>query len=133
MEDELKNVDSIIQHWRESSEQNYATMQNLIKTKEYSWALFIGHLVVEKLIKALYVKKLHQHPVFKHDLLWLIKKIDVELPSNYVEWLDEITTFNLNARYDDYKQSFHKLCTPEFSKEWIDKIEILRQWLINQL
>ena len=47
MEDEIKNIDSIIQHWRESSEQNYATMQNLIKTKEYSWALFIGHLVVE--------------------------------------------------------------------------------------
>jgi len=133
MEDEIKNIDSIVQHWRESSEQNYATMQNLIKTKEYSWALFIGHLVVEKLIKALYVKKLHQHPVFKHDLLWLIKKINVDLPSNYIEWLDEVTTFNLNARYDDYKQSFHKRCTPEFSKEWIDKIEILRQWLINQL
>lgn len=133
MEDEIKNIDSIILHWRESSEQNYATMQNLIKTKEYSWALFIGHLVVEKLIKALYVKKLHQHPLFKHDLLWLIRKMNVELPLEYVDWLDEITTFNLNARYDDYKQSFRKRCTPEFSKEWIDKIEILRQWLINQL
>lgn len=133
MEDEIKNIDPIIQHWRESSEQNYATMQNLITTKEYAWALFIGHLVLEKLIKAMYVKKLHQHPVFRHDLLWLIRKIDVELPSNYDEWLDEITTFNLNARYDDYKQSFHKRYTPEFSKEWINKIEILRQWLINQL
>ena len=46
MEDEIKNIDSIIQHWRESSEQNYATMQNLIKTKEYSWDLFIVLLVV---------------------------------------------------------------------------------------
>lgn len=108
-------------------------MQNLIKTNEYSWALFMGHLVIEKLIKALYVKKLHKHPVFLHDLLRLAKKIDVELPAGYDEWLDEITTFNLNARYDDYKQSFYKLCTPVFSKEWIDKIETIRQWLINQL
>ena len=133
MEDKIKDIDSIIQHWRESSEQNYSTMLNLLKTKEYSWALFLGHLVVEKLIKALYVKRLHQHPVFKHDLLYLIKKIDIELPANYVEWLDEITTFNLNARYDDYKQSFYKLCTPEYSKAWIDKIEILRVWLMSQL
>jgi len=133
MDNEIKNIDSIVQHWRDSSEQNYTTMQNLIKTKEYSWALFIGHLVVEKLIKALYVKKNQQHPLYKHDLLYLIKKIDIELPLNYDEWLDEITTFNLNARYDDYKQSFYTRCTPEFSKEWIDKIEILRQWLINQL
>ena len=133
MEDKIKDFDSIIQHWRESSELNYSTMQNLIKTKEHSWALFMGHLVIEKLIKALYVKKYHQHPLFKHDLLLLIKKTDIELHLNYDEWLDEITTFNLNARYDDYKQSFYKLCTPEYSKEWIDKIEILRQWLINQL
>jgi len=76
---------------------------------------------------------MHQHPLFKHDLLFLIKKIDIELPANYDEWFDEITTFNLNARYDDYKQSFYKLCTPEYSKAWIEKIEILRQWLISQL
>ncbi len=53
MDEKLKDIDSVIQHWRESSEQNYSTMQNLIKTNEYSWALFMGHLVIEKLIKAL--------------------------------------------------------------------------------
>jgi len=133
MEDKIKDINSIVQHWRESSEMNYSTMRNLLKTNEYSWALFMGHLVIEKLIKALYVKKLQQHPLFKHDLLLLLKKIDIELPAGYDEWLDEITTFNLNARYDDYKQSFYKRCTPEYSQIWIDKIEILRQWLINQL
>ena len=133
MEDKIKNIDSIIKHWHESSDQNYSTMQNLIKTKEYSWTLFMGHLVVEKLLKALYVKRLHKHPVFSHDLLRLAKMIDVELPNGYDEWLDEITTFNLNARYDDYKQSFYKLCTVDFFNEWIYKIETLRQWLINQL
>lgn len=133
MDDEIINIDSIIQQWRESSEQNYATMQNLIKTKEFSWALFLGHLVIEKLLKALYVKRLQKHPVFSHDLLRLAKKIDIGLPAGYDEWLDEITTFNLNARYDNYKQSFHELCTIDFSNEWIDKIETLRQWLIKQL
>lgn len=133
MEDKINDIDLLVKHWRESSEQNYLTMQNLIKTKEYSWALFMGHLVIEKLIKALYVKRLHQHPVFKHDLLFLIRKTNIDLPANFDEWLDAITTFNLNARYDDYKQSFYKLCTPEYSNEWIDKIEILRKWLINQL
>ncbi|MBA4409948.1 MAG: HEPN domain-containing protein [Bacteroidota bacterium] len=133
MEEEIRNIDSIINHWRESSEQNYASMQNLIKTKEYSWALFLGHLVIEKLLKALYVKRLQKHPAFSHDLLRLAKKIDVELPEGYDEWLDEITTFNINARYDGYKQNFQKLCTVDFSNEWISKIETLRQWLINQL
>lgn len=133
MDDEIKNIDAVILYWRESSERNYATMQNLIKTKEFSWALFMGHLVIEKLIKALYVKKLNKHPLFSHDLLRLAKKLDVELPDEYDEWFDVITTFNLNARYDDFKQSFYKLCTVEFSAEWFVKIETIRKWLISQL
>jgi HEPN domain-containing protein len=133
MEGEINDIDSIILYWRSSSDLNYQTMQNLMKTKEYSWALFLGHLVIEKLVKALYVKKLQKHPLQSHDLLRLFEKIDISLPLGYDEWLDKITTFNLNARYDDYKQSFHKLCTVEYTKEWIGKIEILRKWLISLL
>ena len=62
MEEEIKNIDSIVEHWLESSNQNYVTMQNLILTKENAWALFLGHLVIEKLLKALYVKQLKKHP-----------------------------------------------------------------------
>ena len=82
-------------------------------------------------MKALYVKNLRKHPVFSHDLLRLAD--EMALPPNYDEWLDKITTFNLNARYDDYKQSFRKICTEDFFNEWNNKIEILKKWLINQL
>jgi HEPN domain-containing protein len=133
MEGEINDIDSIVLYWRTSSDLNYSTMQNLMKSREYPWALFMGHLVIEKLIKALYVKTLQKHPLLSHDLLRLFEKTDISLPLGYDEWLDKITTFNLNARYDDYKQSFNKLCTVNFTKEWISKIEILRQWLINQL
>jgi len=37
------------------------------------------------------------------------------LDSNKEEWLDRLTTFNLNARYDSYEQDFYKLCTEEFA------------------
>lgn len=133
MDDEIKNIDNLIQYWRESSDQNYATMNNLINTKDFSWALFLGHLVIEKLLKAVYIKKAQKHPPFTHDLLRLANKLDLNLPDGYDEWLDVITTFNLNARYDDYKQNFHKLCTSQFTNEWAQKIVTIRLWLIKQL
>lgn len=67
MEEKIPNIDQIILHWRESSDENYATMKNLIKTKEYAWSLFLGHLVIEKLLKAVYVKRMQKHPLFLHD------------------------------------------------------------------
>jgi hypothetical protein len=40
-----------------------------------------------------------------------------------------ITTFNIKARYDDYKQSFYKKSTKEFADKWIEKIKSYRQWI----
>ena len=133
MEERIENIDSIIKHWKESSDQNYLTMQNLLKSRDYSWSLFIGHLVIEKLLKAHYVKNLKVHAIFTHDLLRLARKTEMNLPDDYEEWLDVISTFNLNARYDNYKQDFYKLCTKEFTELWVIRIENLRTWLIQQL
>ena len=49
------------------------------------------------------------------------------------DWLDKVTTFNLNARYDDYKREFYLLCTDDFTREWIEKIKIIRSWIKQML
>ena len=41
---------------------------------------------------------------------------------NYLE-------FNLNARYDDYKESFRNKCTDEYTLEQVKNIEEVRKWL----
>lgn len=133
MEKKIENADKVIAYWKDSSDQNFNTMQNLLKTKDYDWALFIGHLVIEKLLKAIYVKKYQEHAIFTHDLLRLSIKSQLTLTEETKEWLDDISTFNLNARYDNYKKDFHRLCTKEYADIWITRIKILRQWLINQL
>ena len=38
MDDKIENVEDIVKFWKESSEQNYETMQHLILSKDYSWA-----------------------------------------------------------------------------------------------
>jgi len=133
MKDKLENKEKIIQYWRESSDLNYKTMKNLMKTGDYSWALFMGHLVLEKLIKAHYVKKLGKHAIHTHDLLRLATEAGLDLTEENKERLDEISTFNLNARYDNYKHDFYKLCTKEFTGIWIERIENIRKWLIRKL
>jgi len=133
MENKIENIDRIVNYWKNSSEQNYQTMKNLLKSKDYNWALFLGHLVLEKLLKALYVKKYQKHSMFTHDLLRLSKKIELKTSKDQEEWLDEISTFNINARYDNYKQDFQRLCDENFTLFWVEKIENIRQWLIRQL
>lgn len=132
---ENSNIDKerIVNHWIETSESDFQTMKTLFNSRSYSWALFLGHISVEKLLKALYVNKFSKHAPFTHNLYRLAEQIDLEISEEYSDWLDEITSFNLNARYDDYKKEFYALCTPEFTEKWIEKIEIIRIWIKEKL
>ena len=71
MEEKMENIEKIVQYWKDMSDKDYQTMQNLLKSNDFSWAMFLGHLVLEKLLKAHYVKNLKKHAIFTHDLLRL--------------------------------------------------------------
>ena len=136
MDPDLQNIneEKIVLYWITTSNEDFDTMQSLFQSKSYHWALFIGHLSIEKLLKALYVKTLHQYPPFIHNLFRLTELCQIkEISDEYADWLDKITTFNLNARYDDYKKAFYHQCTLQFTNEWIEKIKILREWIIQKL
>ncbi|MDA3865136.1 MAG: HEPN domain-containing protein [Salinivirgaceae bacterium] len=123
------NKDKLIEYWIASSDDDYKTMIVMFDSKRFSWSLFIGHLMIEKLLKAYYVKVKSDYPPFIHNLLRLAEKAELSLTDDEKKQLVTITAFNINARYDDYKMSFKNLCTTEFTEEWIEKIKELRPWI----
>ena len=122
-------------YWINSAEENYNTMKNLFNSKDYTWSLFLGHLIIEKLLKALYAKKNEANPYAPktHDLVFLAKKCDIDLDKKIEKRLYTITTFNINARYEDYKNTFKKKCTKEYTENEIKNIEEMRTWLLEQI
>lgn len=122
-----------INYWIEIAEEDYKTMLNLLKSEDNHWALFMGHLVIEKLLKALYVKNKDNNIPKIHDLsrLWFL--CDIELTEEKENILDLITQFNINVRYPDYKKAFYKKCTKEFTLDSISKIEEIRKWIKKML
>jgi HEPN domain-containing protein len=127
------DVEKIVTHWIETSNDDFYTMQTLFNSKSYGWSLFLGHISLEKLLKAIYVKRFNEHAPFTHNLYRLAELLNLDLTEEYSDWLDEITSFNLNARYDDYKREFYKTCTPEYTGRWIENIKELRTWIEKML
>jgi HEPN domain-containing protein len=127
------DVDKIVKHWTETSDDDFKTMHILFDSKSYHWALFMGHIAIEKLLKAYFVKQKGSYAPFTHNLYRLAELGELEINEEYADWLFKITTFNLNARYDDYKQEFYMMCTMDFAEEWIGKIKILQKWIKQML
>jgi len=47
--------------------------------------------------------------------------------------VDRIVKHWVETSEDDYKKEFYKLCTPDFTKEWIDRIKTIRTWIKGML
>jgi HEPN domain-containing protein len=123
----------LVAYWEETSDKDYVTMHNLYNSGDYHWSLFMGHIVLEKLLKACYVKRVDDKVPFTHDLLRLAISAGLKIDDHLANDLDFITTFNISARYPDYKQGFYRKCTKEFTEYNIERIGGVRIWLKERL
>lgn len=121
-----------VKRWRESAERNMETAKDMLRMKHRDWALFVGQLALEKLLKGLIVKRKDNAPPFIHDLVDLSKIARVELSQTKKDMLATISRFNVEARYDNIKTELYKKATPEYVKEWLEIIEELYLWLEKQ-
>jgi HEPN domain-containing protein len=86
---------------------------------------------VEKLFKSLYAKTHTTEPISPkiHNLIRLAELCNSSLSKEQKEKLGIINTFNIEARYDDFKNDFYKICTKEFSEVQINNIKGVREWI----
>lgn len=129
----MNNIE-LFNYWIESSNEAYETMKILYNAKKYTWSLFFGHLVIEKILKGIYARENKENPIAPktHDLIYLAVKAHLDMPDNIKEKIKVINTFNISTRYDDYKNRFYKKCTLEYSINQINNIEEVIKWLKEQ-
>ena len=105
--------------WLKSAQEDLDTAQDLFSLKRYHYALFFCQLALEKVLKALVVKKNNTHPLPIHKLAKLAKDASLDLTQEQIDSLNEITTFNIEARYDILKEQLHKKATQEFTEKYL--------------
>lgn len=128
------NIKEHIQYWLDSAEHDWETAENLFTSKKYDWSLFIGHLVLEKILKAIFVQEnSNRLPPKTHNLLRLAEQGQIELTEDQEMLLDRVNEFNIETRYPQYKNEFYKKCSPEFAEEYFRKIEEMAAWLKSRI
>lgn len=111
------------------AENEFILASDLLYKGSYTYALFFGQMALEKLLKALIVsKKSDTYPPL-HSLTKLAAIARVELTLKQKEELEEISSYNIKARYDDIKLSFYKKATKKYSQKWFGTITEYKQWI----
>jgi HEPN domain-containing protein len=127
-------IDEHVDYWIKSAEHDLDTAESLYTAGKYDWCLFIGHLVLEKMIKAIFVIA-HDNkvPPKIHNLVKLAELASIKLTLEQKIFLDEVNDFNLETRYPDFNFEFYKICTATYTKKYLDLIKEFYSWLKSQL
>lgn len=128
-----KKIDELVEYWIITSEEDVKTMQALYKTGRYAFCLFIGHLVLEKALKALVVLKSKKEAPKIHNLPRLAQMAEVDLEEAERKLLSHANEFNMEARYPSVKQKFYNLCTKTYTDEFYGPIISLYHKLCQKL
>jgi len=123
-----------IKYWLNSADHDLEAAESLFAAKKYDWCLFLGHLVLEKALKAFYVKdNENRMPPKTHNLVKLAEKTTIPLDEKVRLFLDEVNDFNLETRYPEYRQEFYKSCTKDFAEGYFIKIKERYEWIKSLL
>ena len=79
------SLEKIIDYWKDLSDYDLKTAGSMLKTKRYPYCLFMCHLAIEKLLKALVVKEIKKHAPYSHHLIGLAKQISLDFSEKQKE------------------------------------------------
>jgi HEPN domain-containing protein len=122
-----------VSYWAEGAEYDLDTAESLFVAGKYPYALFFGHLAIEKLLKALLVKETRKHAPFTHSLPLLASKLNLMLPEDIKEELAGFMEFYFEARYPEEQRAFYQKCTKDFSRKNLERIKKVFKWLKGKL
>lgn len=127
------NVQKTIQYWLNGAEYDIGVAEAMFEKRKYPYALFMGHLAIEKLLKALVVKSTGKHAPYTHSLPLLAEKSGLDMPQKTIKRLAGFMEFQIEARYPDEQKKFYKKCTKKFADKKLEQIREVYAWLKKKL
>ena len=118
-------VEEEIRYWIDLARYDLGVARSLMKARKYVYALFFGHLVVEKMLKAVFVKRHGTSPPPTHNLVRLANDASMKLSEEDREFLRGLMEFNIEARYPRDAEKIRKICTKRFADEMTGRV---RKW-----
>ena len=115
-----------IKYWVETSEKDFQRAELLFREKDFVFALFCLHLVLEKLLKANWVKNNISNDAPRiHNLVKILNETSLELSDEDKQFLSDMNKFQLEGRYPDYSRKLRTEFNLNFAGELFSQAKIL--------
>ncbi len=123
-----------IAYWVKTAGDDWDAIQKMYKVKTYIHALFFAHLVLEKLLKAHWIKDNEGNtPPKIHNLVVLVHKTKLKLEDDDMIFLDRMNDLQLEGRYPEYITNVYKIYKRKETGLILEQVDKIRKCLLKNL
>jgi HEPN domain-containing protein len=92
-------------NWIASAKYDIESARHMLKTRRYIYVIFLCHLAIEKMLKAVVAQSQERHPPYTHDLYELVALAHLEIPTEHQSVIAQLNELSIATRYpEDFEQ-----------------------------
>ena len=117
----------------QSAEYDLETAKYMFNSGRYIYVVFMCHLCIEKISKAICAEVLKKNPPKTHNIIYLFKIGKIQIPKELFEFVAKINNASVVTRYPEDFQKLLKAFPREIAKEYLSKTEEVFKCLREKL
>ena len=121
------------EEWLRQADYDMDTAEFMFDGERYFYTVFMCHLSIEKALKGIYSQRFEEVPPRSHNLLYLVEKIKLELPSDLYDFVFTINRVSVPTRYPDDLRRILEDYGKGRTEEILRKSREVLRWLRAQL
>ena len=127
-------MDKYVSHWLERSNYDLETAKAMLDAGRYLYVAYMCQQAIEKLLKAIIAQHGKENlPIHNLNRLAELAELRRELAAEQVDLLAELTAYNIEARYGDYKESLSEVVDTQKADALYAQTKGLFQWLYTKI
>jgi HEPN domain-containing protein len=127
-------MDKYISHWLERSNYDLETAKAMLVAGRYLYVAYMCQQAVEKLLKAIIAQHGKENlPIHNLNRLADLAGLRDELTEKQVDLMADLSAYNIEARYGDYKDSLSEVVDDKKAKLIYNQSLELYEWLSRRI
>ena len=128
------HMNKVVKNWAATANYDLRTADAMYKAGRYLYVIFMCHLAIEKMLKAILVHKFPgDAPPKIHNLINLAQRTEITLPDNLKDFFQRIDNVSVATRYPEDLRTLSKEFNQDTAKRVLTDTKRMIKWLKQHL
>lgn len=127
-------MNRVVRNWAATANYDLRTAEAMYKAGRYLYVVFMCHLAIEKMLKAILAQRYPEDvPPKVHNLIHLAQKTEIALPDNLKDFFQRIDNVSVATRYPEDLRTLSKEFNQDTAKRILTETKRMIKWLKQHL